>query len=235
MHRRGSYSTAPAELRIRFTRPQEPFILYIRPLYVCQRFTRVYNLASRVHEFDRNRLAKKEKKRKERGGRGESARERLGEPRRMEWKKSWEREKRWNAQRCPGFLALSVWNYFDPEVWRFLLSGGSLGYQAERQEEFTGNFTPVQLPERKRGGLILKSPGFGSTEARAVHRHFRRSWTSLAVHRALRFSLPSFILLPSLPLAPSRSPRFSLPVRRLALSSFFFRNKPRFASPRPGD
>ena len=88
MHRRGSYSTAPAELRIRFTRPQEPFILYIRPLYVCQRFTRVYNLASRVHEFDRNRLAKKEKKRKERGGRGESARERLGEPRRMEWKKS---------------------------------------------------------------------------------------------------------------------------------------------------
>lgn len=107
-----------------------------------------------------------------------------------------------------------VWNYFDPGVWRFLLSGGSLGYQAEQEEKFTGNFTPVQLPERKRGGLILKSPA--RAPSGAVHRHFRQSWTSLAVHRALRFLRPS----------PS-----SILLRPLAPLSFhfllFFWNKPR--------
>lgn len=39
----------------------------------------------------------------------------------------------------------------------YLLSVGSLGYQAERGEKFTDNFAPVRRVERKRGGLILKS------------------------------------------------------------------------------
>lgn len=88
------------------------------------------------------------------------------------------------------------------EEGRFLLSGGSLGYQAEREKEFTGNFTPVRpAVEGKRGGLIPESTASGS----------KRSGTSSfpakldLVSRSSNASIPSFPF-PSPPLLSSPSP-----------------------------
>lgn len=85
---------------------------------------------------------------------------------------------------------------------RFLLSGGSLGYQAEREKEFSGNFTPVRpAVEGKRGGLIPESTASGS----------KRSGTSSfpakldLVSRSSNASIPSFPF-PSPPLLSSPSP-----------------------------
>lgn len=82
-----------------------------------------------------------------------------------------------------------LWSGGERRLVGFLLSGGSLGYQAEREREFTGNFTPVQpAVEGKRGGLIPES-----TASRS-----KRSGTSSfpakldLVSRSSSASIPSF-------------------------------------------
>lgn len=82
-----------------------------------------------------------------------------------------------------------LWSGGERRLVGFLLSGGSLGYQAEREREFTGNFTPVQpAVEGKRGGLIPESSASRS----------KRSGTSSfpakldLVSRSSSASIPSF-------------------------------------------
>lgn len=64
-------------------------------------------------------------------------------------------------------------NYFDPGS-RGFFSSKKIPRLSSWKEKFTANFTLFQL---------------------AVYRHFRWSWTSLVVHRTLRFLCPCFLSL----------------------------------------
>lgn len=93
---------------------------------------------------------------------------------------------------------------------RFLLSGGSLGYQAEREKEFTGNFTPVRpAVEGKRGGLIPESTASGSKRSGTSSFPAKLDLVSRSSNASIPSFLPFFLLPPPFPRnKPSSLPRF---------------------------
>ena len=187
-----------------------------------------------AYTFDRKRLAKQERKRKKKK---KEKRVRESSASLEEWNgKSREKgrigETRNDARvsRSLGLKLLWSGGLEVSFVWRISWLSSRTAGGIHRQ------FHTGSTAGTKEGRFDPEVTGVRSSEARAVHRHFRRSWTSLAVHRALRFPLPSFILLPSLvPLPTPISLSLSLSLSVVSLSPLFFRNKPRFASPRPGD
>lgn len=96
------------------------------------------------------------------------------------------------------------------EEGRFLLSGGSLGYQAEREKEFSGNFTPVRpAVEGKRGGLIPESTASGSKRSGTSSFPAKLDLVSRSSNASIPSFLPFFLLPPPFPRnKPSSLPRF---------------------------